>query len=139
MRRPTRAFKLKVSPVGFDLLVDCHCRLARVTRTLLPYGTTLHVALHHVAAQSSAKFLVDLTDFPAHGLAAPDEHPADPAAGPLVVAGGGVGGLGLLDQLTQRVGRLRVQRDHALGVGLADWDAQPGQYVQPARANRRRR
>jgi hypothetical protein len=48
MGRPTRTFKLKVSRAGFDLLVDCHIRLVRETRTLIPYGTTLHVAVDHL-------------------------------------------------------------------------------------------
>jgi len=31
----------------------------------------------------------------------------------------------VVDQVAQRVGGLRVQRDHAFGVGLADRDPQP--------------
>lgn len=48
MARPTRTYKLKVSPEGFDLIVDSHARLVRATRTLLPYGLALHTALHHL-------------------------------------------------------------------------------------------
>lgn len=59
MARATRTYKLKVSPAGFDLIVDSHARLVRVSRTLLPYGFALHAALHHFASipeetQSSA-------------------------------------------------------------------------------------
>lgn len=50
MSRPNRTYKLQVSASGFDLLVEVHARLARITRTLMPYGQTLHVSLHHFAA-----------------------------------------------------------------------------------------
>ena len=60
MARASRAFKLKVSPAGFDLLVDCHTRLVRETRALLPYGTTLNVAVHHLASLPAGELLDDL-------------------------------------------------------------------------------
>lgn len=45
MSRPTRTYKLLASPAGFDLIVESHTRLVRVTRTLLPYGAALNTAL----------------------------------------------------------------------------------------------
>jgi len=60
MARASRAFKLKVSPAGFDLLVDCHTRLVRETRALLPYGTTLNVAVHYLASLSLGELVNDL-------------------------------------------------------------------------------
>lgn len=53
MGRPNRTYKLRVSPTGFDLVVDAQARLAKVTRALLPYGLSLHVALHHFAGLDS--------------------------------------------------------------------------------------
>jgi hypothetical protein len=49
MSRPNRTYKLQVSASGFDLLVDVHARLTGITRSLMPYGQTLHVSLHHLA------------------------------------------------------------------------------------------
>lgn len=64
MARPTRAFKLKVSQSGFDLIVDCHVRLVRCTRTLLPYGTTLHAALHHLDVLELPRLVAAISRFP---------------------------------------------------------------------------
>ncbi|MGH3251888.1 MAG: hypothetical protein ACRDOI_37545, partial [Trebonia sp.] len=44
---------------------------------------------------------------------------------PGVVAGRRADRPGAVDQVAQRVGGLGVQRDHPLGVGLADRDPQP--------------
>jgi hypothetical protein len=56
-------------------------------------------------------------------LTAVNEHPVDAATYPAIVVRGGGSRLSVLDQLAQRVGRLWMERDHALGVGLADWNA----------------
>ena len=45
MERSIRTFKLRVSNEGFDLLARCHHRLMTATRTLIPYGATLTVAM----------------------------------------------------------------------------------------------
>ena len=55
MVRPTRSFKLKLSPEGMDLLIDAHCRLIRATRRLLAWGTTLHVAVTLLEALPAAQ------------------------------------------------------------------------------------
>jgi hypothetical protein len=75
---------------------------------------------------------------PAHRLAAGHEHPPDRLLRPGVEAGGRGGGPGQLDQLAERPGGLRVQRDHAFGVGhvrgLVRDRAQGGQAVAPGGA-----
>jgi hypothetical protein len=48
MSRPTRSFKLRLSPGGMDLLIDAHCHHIRSTRRLIAWGTTLHVAVGHL-------------------------------------------------------------------------------------------
>jgi hypothetical protein len=45
MGRPSRTYRLTLSPAGMDVLIDAHCHLIRVTRCLLAWGTTLHVAV----------------------------------------------------------------------------------------------
>ena len=45
MARGSRTFKLRLSPAGMDLLIKAHCRLIQATRQLLPWGTTLYVAV----------------------------------------------------------------------------------------------
>lgn len=62
MGSASRAFKLRLSPAGIDLLIDCHCRLIRSARALLPYGTTLHVALLCLDGVSDAELLEDIDD-----------------------------------------------------------------------------
>lgn len=43
--RSSRTYKLKLSPAGIGLYLECHCRLCRLVEDLLPYGTTLYVAM----------------------------------------------------------------------------------------------
>ncbi|WP_342251630.1 hypothetical protein [Sphingomonas sp. OTU376] len=74
MTRKSRVFKLRLSPLGKDLLVDAHCHLIRSTRALLAWGTTLQVAVGHLDA-----FPVDrlIAEFDASFCAAclgPEEH-----------------------------------------------------------------
>jgi hypothetical protein len=69
MGSPSRAYKLRLSPAGIDLLIDCHCRIIRTARALLPYGTTLHAALHCLDGVSDAELLEDLDDLPGYALA----------------------------------------------------------------------
>lgn len=45
MGRVSRTFKLKLSPAGVELFLDCHCRLGHLVKELLPYGNTLYCAL----------------------------------------------------------------------------------------------
>lgn len=61
MSRPTRSFKLRLSPAGMDLLIDCHCHLIRATRSLIPWGTTLYVGVIHLstAAPDAVRAMFD--------------------------------------------------------------------------------
>lgn len=44
MRR-SRTYRMQLSQAGMELFLSCHFRLARLTSSLLPYGTTLFVAI----------------------------------------------------------------------------------------------
>lgn len=58
----SRAYKLQLSEDGIQLLLRCHCRLCRLATDLLPYGTTLFVAvemLHEHPAKDVAAELLD--------------------------------------------------------------------------------
>lgn len=48
MGRVSRTFKLKLSPAGVELFLDCHCRLGHLVKELLPFGNTLYCALLHL-------------------------------------------------------------------------------------------
>ncbi|MDE2442648.1 MAG: hypothetical protein KGP14_16665 [Betaproteobacteria bacterium] len=48
MGRVSRTFKLKLSPAGVELFLDCHCRLGHLVNELLPFGNTLYCALLHL-------------------------------------------------------------------------------------------
>lgn len=43
--RSSRTYKLKLSPRGIALFIECHARLCRVAGDLLPYGLTLRLAV----------------------------------------------------------------------------------------------
>jgi hypothetical protein len=44
-RQQSRAYKLQLSEDGIHLLLRCHCRLCHLVGDLLPYGTTLFIAV----------------------------------------------------------------------------------------------
>lgn len=60
MARARRSFKLRLSPAGLDVLIDSHCHLIRVTRSLIAWGTTLHVAVEHLDTLSTAEIIDQL-------------------------------------------------------------------------------
>lgn len=74
MGRATRSFKLRLSPAGMDLLIDCHCHLIRATRSLIPWGTTLHVAVIHLATLAMSDTDALLDRLAAAGLFGEEEH-----------------------------------------------------------------
>ena len=74
MTRPTRAFKLRLSNDGIDLLIDCHCHLIRSTRQLLAWGTTLHIAVNYLETLPIAEVVKLLTCLPMLGLRGQSEH-----------------------------------------------------------------
>lgn len=45
MARPSRSYKLRLSQKGMDSFHDVHHRLGRLVHDLIPYGTTLFVAI----------------------------------------------------------------------------------------------
>ncbi len=57
MARSRRSFKLRLSPAGLDVLIDSHCHLIRVTRSLIAWGTTLHVGIEHLDALPTAEII----------------------------------------------------------------------------------
>jgi hypothetical protein len=59
---------LRISPAGFDLIVDSHARLVRTTRTLLPYGVALHVALQLASGMEMTALLAATRQFPRYAL-----------------------------------------------------------------------
>lgn len=102
----SRAYKLKLSPAGLDLLIECHCRLIRAMRALLPYGTTLHVALHSLERVPSASLREDLDVLPRHNL-----------AGDHIIFVGAPKDMAML--ASQIVGRLHEAASHAVAPSIA--------------------
>ena len=74
MARQSRTFKLRLSPAGMDLLIDSHCYLIRSTRSLLAWGTTLHVAIDCLQSVPAEILLHELARIPATGLSGSEEH-----------------------------------------------------------------
>lgn len=60
MGRARRSFKLRLSPAGLDILIDSHCHLIRVTRSLIAWGTTLHVAIEYLNSMPTDKIVHQL-------------------------------------------------------------------------------
>lgn len=60
MGRARRSFKLRLSPAGLDILIDSHCHLIRVTRSLIAWGTTLHVAIEYLNSLPTDKIVDQL-------------------------------------------------------------------------------
>lgn len=74
MSRATRTFKLRLSPAGLDVLIASHCLLIRETRSLLAWGTTLHVAVEHLDTCSETVLADCLSQVRHAGLAGSEEH-----------------------------------------------------------------
>lgn len=74
MSRATRSFKLRLSPAGMDLLIDCHCHLIRATRCLIPWGTTLHVAVVHLSTIATSEIDILLDSLSDVTLSGQEEH-----------------------------------------------------------------
>lgn len=68
MGRVSRTFKLKLSPAGVELFLDCHCRLGHLVNELLPYGNTLYCALIHLRGVDSRLIADDLRILKDSGL-----------------------------------------------------------------------
>ncbi|MFZ5700663.1 MAG: hypothetical protein ACOY4P_04850 [Pseudomonadota bacterium] len=69
MGRVSRTFKLKLSPAGVELFLDCHCRLGHLVNELLPFGNTLYCALLHLECVDTRIIADDLKTLKESGLA----------------------------------------------------------------------
>jgi hypothetical protein len=67
--RVSRTFKLKLSPAGVELFLDCHCRLGHLVNELLPFGNTLYCALLHLEHVDTRIVADDLKTLKESGLA----------------------------------------------------------------------
>lgn len=74
MGRATRTFKLRLSPAGMDVLIDSHCHLIRATRSLIAWGTTLHVAVNHLDTIPVSAIAEALEALRASPLSGAEEH-----------------------------------------------------------------
>lgn len=74
MGRPTRSFKLRLSPAGVDLLIDSHCNLIRTTRCLIAWGTTLHVAVNYLDTVPAGALVDQLEELREARLSGNEEH-----------------------------------------------------------------
>jgi len=74
MGRPTRSFKLRLSPAGVDLLIDSHCHLIRTTRCLIAWGTTLHVAVNYLDTVPASALVAQLEELREARLSGSEEH-----------------------------------------------------------------
>jgi len=67
--RVSRTFKLKLSPAGVELFLDCHCRLGHLVNELLPFGNTLYCALLNLERIDTQIIADDLKTLKESGLA----------------------------------------------------------------------
>ncbi|WP_031297672.1 hypothetical protein [Sphingobium fuliginis] len=57
-----------------DVLIDSHCHLIRVTRSLIAWGTTLHVAIEHLNTMPTKAIVEQLMEPEILCLNGPEEH-----------------------------------------------------------------
>lgn len=74
MVRATRSFKLTLSSAGIDMLIESHCHLIRATRALIAWGTTLHVAIEHLATLPEPTILAILRHLDVPRYSGKHEH-----------------------------------------------------------------
>ena len=74
MSRATRSVKLKLSQAGIDTLIESHCHLIRTTRALIPWGTTLHVAVDHLSTIPASRILALLASLDVSRYSGEQEH-----------------------------------------------------------------
>lgn len=74
MVRSSRTYRLTLSPTGMDVLIDAHCHFIRSTRALAAWGTTLNVAVHHLATRPAAEIITALSAVPSSGLIGDQHH-----------------------------------------------------------------
>ena len=74
MGRKSRTYRLTLSAAGMDVLIDAHCHLIRTTRSLLAWGTTLHLAVAHLDAVAPDAVIARLAELSAAGLGGGEVH-----------------------------------------------------------------
>jgi len=74
MARSSRTYRLTLSPAGMDVLIDAHCHFIRSTRALAAWGTTLNVAVHHLATLPAIEVMAALSAVPSSGLMGDQHH-----------------------------------------------------------------
>lgn len=74
MARSSRTYRLTLSPKGMDVLIDAHCHFIRSTRALAAWGTTLNVAVHHLATLPADNMLAALSAVHSSGLVGDQHH-----------------------------------------------------------------
>src|SRR3546814_15670454 len=74
MARARRSFKLRLSAAGLDVIIDSHCHLIRITRSLIAWGTTLHVAVEHLDTLPTAEIVDQLRALELGCLGGGEEH-----------------------------------------------------------------
>lgn len=74
MGRARRSFKLRLSSAGLDALIDSHCHLIRVTRSLIAWGTTLHVAVEYLNTMPTSAIVDQLLGSDLACLGGDEEH-----------------------------------------------------------------
>lgn len=74
MARATRTYKLRLSATGLDVLIASHCYMIRETRSLLAWGTTLHVAVEYLDGCSAENVGEGLGKVGSRALAGDQEH-----------------------------------------------------------------
>ncbi|MCY1169804.1 hypothetical protein D9M73_98540 [compost metagenome] len=74
MGRARRSFKLRLSPAGLDVLIGSHCHLIRVTRSLIAWGTTLHVAVDYLSSMPTDEIIDQLSGQEVSRLGGGQEH-----------------------------------------------------------------
>lgn len=72
--RASRAYKMKLSPRGITLFLDCHTRLCGLVGDLLPYGATLRVAVALLERLPLEEVAAEITCGELDGFAGKDAH-----------------------------------------------------------------
>lgn len=70
----SRTYRMRLSPDGTHLFLSCHCRLAHLVSTFIPYGTTLFVAVLLAEAGDPSDLMAELDEHAINRLCGSAEH-----------------------------------------------------------------
>jgi hypothetical protein len=56
----SRSYRMRLSPAGTNMFLCCHCRLAHLIGSFIPYGSTLFVAVLLAKAGDPSELLAEL-------------------------------------------------------------------------------